>query len=129
MIFIVKITMQVLECAMVCMWYAASLKRLSLWSIKIYTNFAIKLQFTNSIKRAISIAPLQVHNYILRDASDTARTLCQSFTPKRHMQLRVKDLPKVPTWRLERDSNTRPFGRKATNLPLSRHAQKKLAVK
>src|SRR6218665_1213331 len=23
-------------------------------------------------------------------------------------------LPKVPTWRLERDSNLRPFGRKAT---------------
>ena len=43
-------------------------------------------------------------------------------TPKRHRQLWVKDLPKVPTWRLERDLNPRPFGRKAPNLPLSHHA-------
>jgi len=51
-----------------------------------------------------------------RGIPDTARMLCQSFTPKRHRQLRVKDLPKVPTWRPERDSNPRPFGRKAMNL-------------
>ena len=34
-------------------------------------------------------------------AHDTARILCRSFIPKRHRQLRVKDLPKVATWRLE----------------------------
>src|SRR6218665_3534400 len=32
---------------------------------------------------------------LLRSATDTARILCLSFTPKRHRQLRVKDLPKV----------------------------------
>jgi len=37
----------------------------------------------------------------------TARILYQSFTPKRHWQLCVEDLPKVPTWRLERESNPR----------------------
>src|SRR6218665_1132063 len=47
---------------------------------------------------------------LLRGAPDTARILYQSFTPKRHMPLRVKDLPKVPTWRLERDSNQRLSG-------------------
>jgi len=36
---------------------------------------------------------------LLRSAPDTTRILCRSFTPKRHRQLRVKDLPKVPTWR------------------------------
>ena len=36
--------------------------------------------------------------------------------------LPVKDLPKVPTWRLEFDLNMQPFGRKASNLPLSYHA-------
>src|SRR6218665_602497 len=36
---------------------------------------------------------------LLRSASDTARILCRSFTLKRHRQLRVKDLSKVPTWR------------------------------
>src|SRR6218665_1446693 len=55
-----------------------------------------------------------------RSALDTARTLSWSFTPKRHRQLRVKDLPKVPTWWPQRDSNPRPFCRKgfdSTNAP------------
>src|SRR6218665_2241380 len=52
-----------------------------------------------------------------RGAPDTARILCESFTPKRHRQLRVKNLPKVSTWQLERDSNPQHFGRKTTNLP------------
>src|SRR6218665_827326 len=54
---------------------------------------------------------------LLRGAPDTAQILCWSFTPKRHTQLRVKDLPKVSTWRLEQDSNLRPFRQKATHLP------------
>ena len=55
---------------------------------------------------------------LLRAAPDTARILYWSFTPK---QLRVKDLPKVPTCRLERDSNPRLFGRKASTLLMSHH--------
>ena len=42
--------------------------------------------------------------------------------PKRYRQLRVKDLPKVRTRRLEWDSNLRPSGRKAPNLPLTHQA-------
>ena len=42
-------------------------------------------------------------------------------TPKRYRQMQVKDLPKVPTWRLEWDSNLQPSGWKAPNLPLSHH--------
>src|SRR6218665_2888206 len=34
---------------------------------------------------------------LLRGAPYTSQTLCRSFTPKRHRQLRVTDLPKVPT--------------------------------
>src|SRR6218665_403854 len=52
----------------------------------------------------------------------TAPILCRSFTPKCHTHLRVKDFPKVLTRRLERDLNPRPFGRKATNLPIGHHA-------
>ena len=59
---------------------------------------------------------------LLRGTPDTARILCRSFTPKRHRQLRAKDLPKVPTWWLERESNPRPFGRQALTLPISHHA-------
>src|SRR6218665_3629767 len=58
---------------------------------------------------------------VLREAPDT-RILCRSFMPKRHRQQQVKDLPKVPMWLQERDSNPRPFGRKATNLPMSHPA-------
>ena len=43
-------------------------------------------------------------------------------TPKCYRQLWVKDLPKVPMWRLEWDLNLRPSGCKAPNLPLSHHA-------
>src|SRR6218665_221199 len=38
---------------------------------------------------------------LLNGAPHTARILCRSFTPKYHRQLRVKDLPKVNTWRLQ----------------------------
>src|SRR6218665_521288 len=58
---------------------------------------------------------------LFRGAPDTALILCRSFTLKRHRQLRVKDLPKAPTWRLERDSNPQPSGRKVSNLPMSHH--------
>ena len=55
---------------------------------------------------------------LLRGAPNTAWILCRNFTSKRHhRQLWVKDLPKVPTWRLERESNPWPFGRKASTLP------------
>ena len=60
---------------------------------------------------------------LLKSTPDTTRILCQSFTPKRHRQVQVKDLSKVHTWRLERNSNPRPFGWKATNLQMSHHAQ------
>ena len=46
----------------------------------------------------------------------TARILCQSFMPKRHRQLRIKDLPKVPMWRLERDSSIHTYIRIYTKI-------------
>ena len=65
---------------------------------------------------------------LLRGAPDTARILCRSFTLKRQGQLQVKDLPKVPTWWLDRDSNLRPFGRKVSNLLMSHHAPQWLSI-
>src|SRR6218665_682621 len=59
---------------------------------------------------------------LFRGTPDTARMLCRGFTLKLHGKLRVKDLPKIPTWRLERDSNPRRFLRKVVNLPMSYHA-------
>src|SRR6218665_2673308 len=72
----------------------------------------------HSFIQAIYIASLQVHHY--SEALPTQHGYgSQSFMPKRHRQLRVKDLRKVPTRRLERDSNSQPFGRKAMNLPMN----------
>ena len=62
----------------------------------------------------------QVHYY--SETLPTQNGYCAGVSRKGHRQLRVKDLPKVPTWRLERDSNPRPFGRKASNLPMRHNA-------
>src|SRR6218665_87861 len=58
---------------------------------------------------------------LLRSAPNTARILCRSFMPKHHRQLRVKDLPKVPTRWLKRNSNPRPFGRMVWTLNAPPH--------
>src|SRR6218665_2014711 len=57
---------------------------------------------------------------------ETARIQCRRFMPKGNCK--VKDLSKVPTWQLERDSNLRSFGRKASNLPMSRHPPKNFQI-
>src|SRR6218665_2359055 len=54
--------------------------------------------FINSFIQAISITPLKVQYY--SEALPTQHGVCRSFHAKRHRQLRVKDLPKVPTWLL-----------------------------
>jgi len=50
----------------------------------------------HSFIQAISIAPLQIQFY-LEVLQTTARILCRSLTPKRHRQLRVKNLLRVLT--------------------------------
>jgi len=67
--------------------------------------------------------PLQAHYYSV--APNTAQILCWSFTPKCHRRLRVKDLSRVPAWRLEQALNPRPYTQEATNLPKSHHAHKR----
>jgi len=47
---------------------------------------------------------------LLRRAPDTARILW------------VNDLPMVPTWWQERESNSWPFGRKVSTQPMGRHS-------
>ena len=62
---------------------------------------------------SVSSSPL-----LLRGAPDKARILCPNFTSKRHRKLWVKDLPKVPTWLLERESNPWLFRWKMSTLPM-----------
>src|SRR6218665_1958340 len=47
---------------------------------------------------------------LLRGAPDYSTDTASEFHAETHRQLQVKDLPKVPTWRLERESNPRPSG-------------------
>src|SRR6218665_3618308 len=57
----------------------------------------------------------------LRGAPDSTDTVSE-FHAEAHRQLRAKDLPKVSTWRLERESNPRPFGRQASTQSMSHRA-------
>src|ERR1043165_8756711 len=56
--------------------------------------------------------------FLLRGAPDYSVDTESEFHAEAHEQLRVKDLPRVPTWRLEVDSNPQPSGCKALNIPL-----------
>src|SRR6218665_2750770 len=47
---------------------------------------------------------------LLRGAPDYSTDTVSEFHAEAHRQLQVKDLPKVPKWRLERESNPRPSG-------------------
>ena len=91
-------------------------------TLSYYAAILIRLlirSFIRSFIQAISRAHLQVHYY--SEALPAARPLCRSFMHAQAPQA-VKDLLQVPTWQLERESNPRPFRRKATNLPMSNHA-------
>src|SRR6188768_3789759 len=60
--------------------------------------------------------------FLLRGAPDYSADTESEFHAEEHEQLRVKDLPRVPTRRLEVDSNPQPFGCKAPNMPLHHRA-------
>src|SRR6218665_611514 len=45
---------------------------------------------------------------LLRGAPDYSTDTISEFHAEAHRQLQVKDMPKVPTWRPERESNPRP---------------------
>src|SRR6218665_3257723 len=47
---------------------------------------------------------------LLRGAPDYSTDTVSEFHAEAHRQLQVEDLPKVSTWRLERESNPRPSG-------------------
>ena len=47
---------------------------------------------------------------LLRGAPDYSTDTVSEFHVEAHRQLQIKALPKVPTWRLERESNPRPSG-------------------
>src|SRR5688572_28117394 len=60
--------------------------------------------------------------FLLRGTHDYSPDTESEFHAEAHEQLRVKDLPGVPTQRLEVDSNPQPSGCKAPNIPLHHRA-------
>jgi len=58
---------------------------------------------------------------LLRSAIDHSTDTVSEFHAEAHRQLQVKDLPKVSTWRLERESNPRPSGWKSSSQPRRHH--------
>src|ERR1043165_2829044 len=60
--------------------------------------------------------------FLLRGAPDYSADTESEFHIEAHEQLRVKDLPRVPTRRFEVDSNPQPSGCKAPNIPLHHRA-------
>src|SRR5678815_1056552 len=60
--------------------------------------------------------------FLFRGAPDYSADTESEFHAEAHEQLRVKDLPRVPTRRLEVDSNPQPSGCKAPNIPLHHRA-------
>ena len=58
---------------------------------------------------------------LIRGAPDHSMDTVSEFHAEAHRQLQVKDLPKVPTRRLERESNPRPFGWKLSTQPRRHH--------
>src|SRR6218665_2534119 len=88
------------------MLFIKSYSSLGLFCIVLYIDIYIALLIHSFIHSghfySVPSSPL-----LLRGAPTTARILYQSFTPKPTGNCR---LPKVPTWRLERESNPRPSG-------------------
>src|SRR6188768_3396356 len=56
--------------------------------------------------------------FLLRGAPKYSADTESEFHAEAHEQLRVKNLPRVPTRRLEVDSNPQPSSCKAPNIPL-----------
>ena len=102
---------------MVCMWCQKLLSLMRGWpSIAcLKTHTLDSVSCISFIHSAISIVPLQVLYY--SEALPTTPHTVSEFHAEAHRQLQVKDLPKVPTWRLERESNPRPSGWKSPSQP------------
>ena len=94
------------------------------WASKIVNTFYPWLPmwvFIHSFILDISIVPLQVHYY--SEVLPTQHGYCVGVSRRSAQATASKGLPKVPTWRLERDLNPQPSGRMASTLPMRHHVQ------
>ena len=106
-------------------------------NLKINTYMKWKKQFPYLISKAVLPNFLQprhtsfIHSghfysapsspLLPRGAPDYSTDTVSEFHAKAHRQLQVKDLPKVPTWRLERESNPWPCSWKSSSQQRRHH--------
>src|SRR6218665_1253829 len=86
-----------------------------------YVMSSARQSFINSIIYSFHCYSASSSPLLRKSAPDTAQILCRSFTPKRAGNCELRTCRKVTTWRLERNSNPRPFGRKASTLLMRHH--------
>ena len=88
----------------------------------IFLKFSELLSIRDCIVLYLSISIALLTAWAFQKCARSQHWYCVRVnTPKRYRQLQVKDLPKVLTWWLERDSNPRPSSRKASTLPMWHH--------
>ena len=74
------------------------------------TTVGICIEQSNSFIHSVHFYSAPSSPLLLRGAPDYSTDTVSEFHAEAHRELQVKDLPKVPTWRLEQESNPRPSG-------------------
>src|SRR6218665_3825025 len=69
-----------------------------------------RLSFVHSFIHCGHFYSAPSSHLLVRGAPEYSTDTVSEFHAEAHRQLQVYDLPKVPTWRLERESNPRPSG-------------------
>src|SRR6218665_2788428 len=98
------------DCAFTCFPIAVSEQKtigLCTKTIMVISLKEVKYSFIHSFGHFYS-APSR--HLLLRGAPGYSTDTVSELHAEAHRQLHVKDLPKVLTWRLERESNSRPSG-------------------
>src|SRR6218665_2324821 len=71
---------------------------------------SVSLFFSHSFIHSGHFCSVPSSPLLLRGVPDYSTDTVSEFHAEAHRQLQVKYLPKVPAWRLERESNPRPSG-------------------
>src|SRR6218665_4188992 len=87
---------------------SSCINSISLWSSSITPHIFMVISFHSFHSGHFYSAPSSP--LLLRGAPDYSTDTVSEVHAAAHRQLQVKYLPKVPTWRLEPESNPRPSG-------------------
>ena len=107
-----------------CAWLSSG--ALEVWRLRLRIGKEFDIRTCLKVYRCMYVCMSTCYSapsrFLLRGAPDYSADTESEFHAEAHEQLRVKDLPRVPTRRLEVDSNPQPSGCKAPNIPLHHRA-------